>query len=144
MHHTPLLEIAMRTRRLFLGLLGLSVLSLPILTTSGARAFEIQPYSAAAAQRAIDSGKTVVLEVYASWCPVCLIQASSIEAVKDQPNYKTISFFRIDYDAQKDVANKLNAPRSTLIVYRGGKEVARESWGPTQQDVTKILMKAAQ
>ena len=134
----------MRTRRLFLGLLGLSVLGLPVLTASGVRAFEIQPYSAAAAQSAINSGKLVVLEVYASWCPVCLIQASSIEAIKDKPDYKHISFFRIDYDAQKDVANKLNAPRSTLIVYRGGKEVGRESWGPSQEDIAKVMMKAAQ
>ena len=134
----------MRTRRLFLGLLGLAVLGLPVLTAGGARAFEIQPYSKAVAQGAIDSGKLVVLEIYASWCPVCLMQASSIEAIKDKPNYKNISFFRVDYDAQKDVVNQLKAPRSTLIVYRGGKEVGRESWGPTQEDVAKVLMKAAQ
>jgi thioredoxin 1 len=133
----------MRIRRLFLGLLILPVLGLPLLSASSARAFEIQPYTRAAAQSAIDSGKVVVLEVYASWCPVCMMQASSIEAIKDKPNYKNISFFRVDYDAQKDVVNKLNAPRSTLIVYRGGKEVGRESWGPSQEDVAKLLMKAA-
>jgi thiol-disulfide isomerase/thioredoxin len=133
----PLQEAAMRTR-LFLGLLGLAVFA-----ATGARAFEIQPYTRSAAQSAIDSGKVVVLEVYASWCPVCMMQASSVEAIKDKPNYKNISFFRIDYDTQKDVVNKLNAPRSTLIVYRGGKEVGRESWGPSQEDVAKVLMKAA-
>ena len=57
---------------------------------------------------------------------------------KDNPDYKTISFFRVDYDAQKDVVNKLNAPRSTLIAYRGGKEVARESWGPSQGSVAEL------
>jgi len=133
----------MRIRRLFLGLFILPVLGLPLLSASSARAFEIQPYTKAAAQGAIDSGKVVVLEVYASWCPICMMQASSIEAIKDKPNYKNISFFRVDYDAQKDVVNKLNAPRSTLIVYRGGKEVGRESWGPSQEDVAKLLMKAA-
>ena len=132
----------MRMRRLFLGLF-LGLFGLAALAASGARAFEIQPYTRAAAQSAIDSGKVVVLEVYASWCPVCMMQASSVEAIKDKPNYKNISFFRIDYDAQKDVVNKLNAPRSTLIVYRGGKEVGRESWGPSQEDVAKVLMKAA-
>ncbi len=131
----------MRIRRLFLVVSGL--FGLAVLAASGARAFEIQPYTRAAAQSAIDSGKVVVLEVYASWCPVCMMQASSVEAIKDKPNYKNISFFRIDYDAQKDVVNKLNAPRSTLIVYRGGKEVGRESWGPSQEDVAKVLMKAA-
>jgi thioredoxin 1 len=142
MRHEPFMEIAMRTRRFFLGLLGLSVLSLPVLTASGARAFEVQPYTKAA-QSAIDSGKPVVLEIYASWCPTCMLQASSVEALKDNPAYKNISFYRVDYDAQKDVVNKLNAPRSTLIAYRGGKEVGRESWGPTQGSVASILTKAA-
>ena len=133
----------MRTRRLFLGLFGLQVLALAVVAASGAYAFEIQPYTKAAAQSAIGSGKPVVLEVYASWCPVCLLQASSIEAIKDQPNYKTIAFFRVDYDAQKDVVEQLKAPRSTLIAYRGGKEVGRESWGPSQADVAKLLTNAA-
>jgi thiol-disulfide isomerase/thioredoxin len=135
----PIMEMAMHARSLFLGLIGLAVM-----TASGARAFEVQPYTRAAAQSAIQSGKPVVLEIYASWCPVCMMQASSIDAIKDKPNYKNVSFFRVDYDAQKDVVEQLKAPRSTLIVYRGGKEVGRESWGPSQEDIAKVMMKAAQ
>jgi hypothetical protein len=29
-----------------------------------------------------------------------------------------------------------------LIVYRGGKEIARQSWGATDEDVATMLMKA--
>ena len=38
--------------------------------------------------------------------------------------------------------NRLHSPRATIIVYRGGKEIARESWGATAEDVMTIMMKA--
>ncbi len=96
----------------------------------------------AAAQKAIASGEPVVIEVYASWCPICQAQASAIDSIKNQPAYRDIAFFRVDYDAQRQVAEQLHSPRATIIVYRGGKEVARKSWGATAEDVTKIMMKA--
>jgi thiol-disulfide isomerase/thioredoxin len=128
----------MKNRRLFLALLGIAAL-----VATGARAFEVRPYDEAAAQKAILSGKPVVLEVYASWCPICQSQATVIDAIKDKPAYRDIAYFRVDFDAQKDVVKALNSPRATFIVYRGGKEVARQSWGATEEDVMKILMKAS-
>jgi thioredoxin 1 len=127
-----------KSRRLFLALLGIAALA-----ATGARAFEVQPYAQAAAQKAIASGKPVVIEVYASWCPICQAQAAAVEALKDKPTYRDIAYYRVDFDAQKDVVKALNAPRATFIVYRGGKEVARQSWGATEEDGMKILMKAS-
>ncbi|WP_374545086.1 thioredoxin family protein [Rhodoblastus sp.] len=127
----------MTNRRLFLAALVATAL-----VATGARAFVVQPYESAAAQQAIASGKPVVVEVYASWCPICQAQASVVEALKDKPAYRDITYYRVDFDAQKDVVKALNSPRATLIVYRGGKEVARQSWGATEEDVMKILMKA--
>jgi hypothetical protein len=40
------------------------------------------------------------------------------------------------------VVAKLNCPRSTLIAYKGGKEVARMSWDVTKDAVVKILKAA--
>lgn len=132
----------MKNRRLFLALLGVAALSAPLAITR-AHAFVIQPYTEAAAQKAIASGKPVVVEVYASWCPICLAQAAAVDALKDKPAYRDITYYRVDFDGQKDVVKALNSPRATLIVYRGGKEVGRQSWGATQEDVMKILMKAS-
>ncbi len=127
----------MRNRRLFLALFGAFAL-----VAARASAFEIQPYSKDAAQGAIASGKTVIVEIYASWCPICQAQATAVDAMKNKPAYKDIAFFRVDYEAQKDVVKALNAPRSTFIVYRGGKEVSRKSWGATDEDVAGVLMSA--
>ena len=36
-----------------------------------------------------------------------------LDGLKDDPDYKSIAFFRVDYDNQKDVVAKLDCPRST-------------------------------
>ena len=107
-----------------------------------ARAFEIQPYDPAKAQAAIASGKPVVLHVYASWCLQCHMQKSILDALEPSGTYDKIAFFRVDYDNQKDVVAKLGCPRSTVIAYKGGKEVKRMSWGMTQASVEEVLKAA--
>ena len=69
-------------------------------------------------------------------------QASILDSLKSDPAYDGVSFFRVDYDKQKDVVAKLDCPRSTLIAYKGGKEVARMSWETSQDAVLKILKAA--
>ena len=110
-----------------------------ILAPSLAAAFEVEPYDAAKAQAAIASGKPVVLHVYASWCLQCHMQKSILENLKSAGTYDGVKFFRVDYDNQKDVVGKLDCPRSTVIAYKGGKEVKRMSWGVTQSSVENVL-----
>jgi thioredoxin len=107
-----------------------------------ARAFEFQPYDPAAVQKAIASGKPVIVHVRAWWCLQCRAQASILDSLKNDPAYNGVSFFRVDYDKQKDVVAKLGCPRATLIAYKGGKEVARMSWETSQEAVLKVLKAA--
>ena len=107
-----------------------------------ALAFEIQPYDAAAVQKAIDAGKPVIVHVYAPWCLQCHAQASILDNLKSDKAYDGVKFFRVDYDGQKDIVAKLDCPRSTVIAYKGGKEVSRMSWGVTQDSVVNVLKAA--
>ncbi len=107
-----------------------------------AQAAEIQPYDPAAAQKAIESGKPVILHVYAPWCLQCHLQASYLDGLKNDPAYAGLTFYRVDYDHQKDVVEKLGCPRSTVIAYKGGKEVSRMSWGVTKGAVVDVLKAA--
>ena len=43
---------------------------------------------------------------------------------------------------RKTSSRKLNCPRSTLIAYKGGKEVARMSWETTRDSVLNVLKAA--
>ena len=128
----------MTNRRTVLAGLALAAVAM----AAPAQAFEIRPYDPIAAQKAIASGRPVVVHVYAPWCLQCHIQASILDGLKSDPAYDKAMFFRVDYDNQKDIVAKLDCPRSTVIAYKGGKEVARMSWGVTQASVLDVLAAA--
>ena len=128
----------MTSRRSFLALMSVvaAAFALP------ARAFEFQPYHSDAVEKAIASGKPVVVHVYADWCVQCHAQAAILDSLKADPAYDGVTFFKVNFDKQKDVVAKLKCPRSTLIAYKGGHEVARMSWDTSRDSVVKILKAA--
>ena len=128
----------MQSRRALLALIGLAAAAFAI----PAWAFEFAPYDPAAVEKAIASGKPVVVHVRAWWCLQCHAQAAVLDSLKSDPAYNGVSFFLVDYDKQKDVVAKLNCPRATLIAYKGGKEVDRMSWD-TSRDAVIGVLKAA-
>jgi thioredoxin 1 len=109
---------------------------------AAAYGFEFQPYQASVVQKAIQSGESVVVHVYAPWCLQCQAQKSILTGLAGDKSLDRIKFFRVSYDDQKDIVAALNVPRSTLIAYKGGREVARMSWGTSQADVVKVLQAA--
>ena len=127
----------MVTRRLFVGSLASG-----LAFGSKARAFEFHPYDEPAVRALIASGKPVVLHVYAPWCLQCRAQASILMRLADDPQLDRVAFYKVDYDNQKSVVEALGVPRSTLVGYKGGQEVARMSWGTTQEDVVKVIQAA--
>lgn len=106
-----------------------------------ALAFEILPYSSAEAEADITAGKPVVIHVFAPWCLQCRAQESILNRLKADPAYDALVVYRVDYDNQKDVVKAFDVPRSTLIAYKGGKEVAKVSWGTTEAWVREVLAK---
>ncbi|HWJ75629.1 MAG TPA: thioredoxin family protein [Kaistia sp.] len=125
-------------RRLFaLSLAAATAVSLSGITP--AAAFTLQPYDAAAVNAAIRSGKPVIIHVYAPWCLQCRAQASILDRLSAAGRYGDIAFFKVDYDKQKDIVKAFGVPRSTLIAFRGGKEVDRMSWGTSETSVVAVL-----
>jgi thioredoxin 1 len=117
-------------------------LAAAVLLVGPAHAFEFKPYDAAVVDKAIASGKPVVVHVYAPWCLQCHMQKSILEGLSTDKKYDRVQFFRVDYDNQKDIVAKFDCPRSTVIAFKGGKELGRMSWGMTQASVTDVLDKA--
>ncbi len=128
----------MQSRRAFLTLVGAASGAFAV----PARAFELQSYDPAVVQKAIASGKPVVVHVAAWWCLQCHQQTAILDRLKNDLAYKDVSVFRVDYDKQKDVVAKLDCSRATLIAYKGGKEVKRMSWETSQASVVNVLKAA--
>lgn len=83
-------------------------------------------YSAAAFSRAQASGKTIVVDVHATWCPTCRAQAPILDALPSEPQLKNAIFVKVDFDTEKAFVRQHRIPRqSTVLVFKGTRETAR-------------------
>jgi len=117
----------MLNRRHLLGALALSA-AIPLGSIASAadkRAFDQKAFEEAQA-----AGKPILVEVHASWCPVCKAQAPILSRLRNEAKYKELVSFEIDFDSQKDLLKKFKVQRqSTLIVYKGKQEAGRlDGW----------------
>jgi len=89
-----------------------------------------------------DGAPTLVM-VHASWCPTCRAQAPVISDLLKKPELSRITALRVDFDDQRDVVKSFHVTQqSTLIVFKGGKEVGR-SVGDTHRDSIEALLRRA-
>ncbi|MFM5895832.1 MAG: thioredoxin family protein, partial [Novosphingobium sp.] len=104
----------------FTPLIVLAALASPL------QAQPIQPFSLAALKAAQAAGKPVLVDAYAPWCPTCRAQAPTIDKLASDPAYRNLVILRLDYDNQVTEKKALGVSKqSTLIAYRGTKEVGR-------------------
>ena len=122
------------SRRALLPLFAAAVVIAPAL------AGDAQKFTEAAFDAALKSGRPIFVEVTAPWCPTCKQQAPHIAKLLGEARFKPVTVFNVDFDSQKDALRKLNATKqSTLIVFKGGKELDR-SVGDTDGQTIKMLM----
>lgn len=87
-------------------------------------------------------GKSILVVVHAPWCPTCRAQAPIINELLSENEFKEITALRVDFDSQKDILKKLNVSiQSTLILFKGGKEVARSTGDTSLWSIEKLLKK---
>jgi thiol-disulfide isomerase/thioredoxin len=91
-------------------------------------AFEAKAFDAGAFEAAQAAGKPVRLEINAPWCPTCRAQRPILQKLGGEQKFASVVAFTIDFDSQKDLLRRFNVRvQSTLISFRGRKEVARST-----------------
>jgi thioredoxin 1 len=127
----------MLNRRLFIGALALgSALSLSPL----ASAMSPEIYNQQAFVMAQAAGKPILLHITAPWCPTCKAQKPILSRLESAAKFKDLTAFDIDFDTSKDLLRKLHvAQQSTLIVYKGSREVGH-STGDTDPASIEVLL----
>ena len=101
------------------------------------------PFDQKAFEAAQAAGKSILVDVSAPWCPVCRAQKPIIEKLSLLPEYKDLTIFDVDFDTQKAVLRDLKVQQqSTLIVFKGSKEIDR-SVGSTDPSAIDGLLKKA-
>ncbi len=98
-------------------ILGLS----PALAATGW--IDYSPEQFADAQAA---GKTILVDVYADWCPTCKKQHPILEELKSDERMQDTLFVRVDFDVHKEFLKNHRIPRqSTILIFEGQKEIDR-------------------
>lgn len=129
----------MRRHRLFSNFTAcvIAVVAAPVL------AGPIQPYSATALKAAQKAGKPILVDVHADWCPTCRAQAPTIAAISKDPKFSQFVILKLDFDRQEAERVALGARKqSTLIVYKGAREVARATGTTDPSQIRALVAKA--
>lgn len=88
-------------------------------------------------------GKPLLVVVHADWCPICKAQGPVLNELQAMPEFKSLNVMTIDFDKQKNALHKVKATmQSTLIVYKGGKEVDRSTGETRKEQITSLMRKA--
>jgi thioredoxin 1 len=91
----------------------------------------------------LKSSKSMVVAVHAPWCSTCRAQAPVLKEVLSNKEFQSMVVLYVDFDSQKDALKKLGVRRqSTLIVFKGGKEVGRSLGDTTAFGIESLLQKA--
>jgi thiol-disulfide isomerase/thioredoxin len=122
----------------FAGLLGALVVS-----AGPALAAQTVPYTPEAFETAMAAGKPVLVEIHASWCPICKKQAPILSDLEKTPKFNDLVVIHVDFDTQKDAVREFGAQmQSALIVFKDGKQAGR-SVGDTNPDSMAALLDKA-
>jgi thiol-disulfide isomerase/thioredoxin len=116
-------------------LLIAATVAMPSLANAG------QPFDAKAFQASQAAGKSILVDVTASWCPTCRQQRPIVEEIeKEHPD---LVVYDVDFDTAKDTLRQFRVrQQSTLIVFKGAKEIARSTGETDPAPLHALVAKA--
>jgi thioredoxin 1 len=101
------------------------------------------PFSDDGFRKAQAAGKPILIDVYASWCPICRKQQPILSELTAQPKFRNLTVFRIDWDTQKEAVKRFGVTyQSTLIVFKGANETGRSVGDSRRDSIAELLDKA--
>lgn len=110
---------------------------------SFASAMEAKPFDKQAFESAQKAGKPILIDVSAPWCPTCKAQAPILSRLRNDPRFKNLVSFNIDFDSKKDLLRTLNVrSQSTLIVFKGSTETGRSTGDTNAASIEAMLGKS--
>jgi thioredoxin 1 len=103
-------------------------------------AFARYSFSIAAFNDAAKSGRPVLLEFHADWCPTCRAQEKVVNTLVGKPPYSNVLVLRVLFDSQKDLLKRFQVrQQSTLILFKDGAELARAVGITSTEDIASFL-----
>ena len=115
-------------------------LSSLLLAGAPAQAFQTKAFDAATFKAAQSAGDSILVDVFAPWCPTCKAQQQVFDTLKDKPELAKLTVFKVDFDNQPDVVKSFGARmQSTLIAYKGTTETGRSAGDTNPLSIEALL-----
>ena len=106
-------------------------------------AFARSSFSGAAFTSAAKSGRPVLIEFHADWCPTCRAQEKVVNALVLNPAYSNVVVLRVLFDSEKNQLKRFRVrQQSTLIMFKNGAEMARAVGMTSAEDIAELLKTA--
>lgn len=103
---------------------------------------DIKPFNQKDFDKLAHDGKPVVLDISATWCPTCKEQKPIIDGLMKQPAYKDVTLMTLDFDSAKPTLKKFKVTmQSTLVAFKGDKEVGRSVGDTTPEGLEGLIKK---
>ncbi len=99
-----------------------------------------EEYSTTRFEELMQRGEPVLVEVYASWCPTCLLQHRALETLHNEGRGPSVRAIRVDFERDTDFVQKYAFRYTgTMVLYNQGREVAREAGLVTPEKIEAFL-----
>lgn len=134
-------ELTFARRSILAAAIALSVAAIAFPALSLANGFA--PYTKGSFDKALKGTKPVLVHVHAEWCPVCKKQETVFNEISKGAEFGKLSAFVVDFDKETDFRKTYGVNnQSVVLVFKGGKEVARSN-GDTDKTRLAALVEAA-
>lgn len=111
--------------------------------TAQAGAADWSTYDEAEFMMAQKKGKTIVVDVYADWCPTCRAQAPILDELRAEKQSSDVLFVKVNFDDEKAFLRANRIPRqSTVLVFKGTTEVARSIAQTNRASLRRVVLGA--
>ncbi len=86
----------------------------------------LPPFEEQGFKAAIESGQSVVVHVYSTYCSPCHAQNDVLETLRKDASFQAVRFFHLDFDAQKETLKPFGVEeQSVILLFKDGKEKVR-------------------
>lgn len=100
-------------------------------------------YTAEVFAQAQAAGGPILVDVYASWCPTCKAQHQTLRNLLDDPAFRTVRGFRVDFDEDTEFLRQYRIPtQSTILMFDGERLVSRTVGLTREADVRAQVIEA--
>ncbi|MCZ8375940.1 MAG: thioredoxin family protein [Beijerinckiaceae bacterium] len=131
-----------RRQMLVVGLAASACVAAPALAVTLATGFSA--YTKETFDAALKGSKPVLVHVHADWCPTCKRQQVVFNELAKTPEFGKLVAFTVDFDMDGEFksAHKVRN-QSVILVFKGGKEVARSGGVTDKAQIAAIIAEAA-